>query len=260
MFRRVFCWGLMLAVAAATGAVAQTDTERWEEWRAREGAVGSASFGGLLEGSDGGGRFFGCGGIESWNFSGGPPGGAGGWSLQSDNDIRWTKASSGGCGILHDFAGNITGGAGDYACVVPLLMDDPFSAWDTWFAPPSFDLSTWFLTITVNVNYQNVDIEVGDIFVIEYSVDGGPWQVADSNVGPGGQALWNEDVGAFASLPGETLDADLTSLAGESDVRVRFRYFDPPNTGLPIGLYIELDDLTLNCELVPVELQSFDVE
>jgi len=241
MARKVFVWSLVAVLAAVTGVSAQSDTDRYNEIRATEGAVGSATHGGIAEGS----ASWGC---ESgaYGFEGPLPAG---WGILSPGGpIQWSKSA--GCGQLDTIVGNVTNGSGDYGCAVPILT--PLVAWDTSIVTNAVNTTLFELDgLQFNANYQNVDLEAGDEFAVDVTLnEGGTW----TNL-----LTWNEDHGGVFG-PGETVQLPLPpQLDNQPTVRFRFRYYDPP-AGPQLGLFAQLDDIELFCTEVPVELQSFDVE
>ena len=143
--------------------------------------------------------------------------------------------------------GNYTNGALDAACA----SSDVFGSaeFDTELRTPTFStLGQASVTLTFTSNYQNfANLDFLDVGV---SVDGGAgWTTVLS---------WNEDHGAFRATPGEDVNLDISAeAADQANVIVRWHYYDP-NTG-DYDWYAQVDDVAVTC-VVPVELQSFDVE
>lgn len=141
----------------------------------------------------------------------------------------WTNLA--GCGE----AGNYTNGGGDAACV----SSDVFGAgeFDTELRTPVIDLSAYTAPagLTFNVNYQN--FANSDFFEVDVSTNGaaGPW----TNL-----LTWNEDHGAFRATPGEAVNLDISSVAGQANVMFRFHYFDP-NTG-DYDWYAQVDNVGMS--------------
>lgn len=140
----------------------------------------------------------------------------------------WTNLV--GCGE----AANFTAGSGDVACV----SSDFFGTaeFDTELRTPVIDLSTYTApaALTFNVNYQN--FANLDFFEVDVSTNGaaGPWTNLLS---------WNEDHGVIHAPPGETVNLDIASVAGQSNVMFRFHYFDP-NTD-DWDWYAQVDDVAV---------------
>jgi hypothetical protein len=144
---------------------------------------------------------------------------------------------------------NFTSGAGDAACV----NSDTFgqAEFDTELRTPVLDLRTFGApaSLTFNVNYQNY--LNFDLFEVDVSINGaaGPWTNLLS---------WNEDHGTFGSAPGEAVNLDIASVAGQENVMFRFHYYDP-NTG-DNDWYVQVDDVVVDATTIgtlyaaPVEL------
>lgn len=159
----------------------------------------------------------------------------GGWAVvdNAGQGVIWTNIQSAFAGL----GANYTGGAGDAASV----SSDAAGVveFDTELRSNSFSLAgatSASLDYLVNYNnYRNLDFLNLDI-----SVDGG---VNWTNL-----LSWNEDHGSQFSTPGEAVSVDLSSYLGESDVRVRWHYYDP-NDG-DWDWYAQVDEVALTCEEV----------
>jgi hypothetical protein len=95
------------------------------------------------------------------------------------------------------------------------------------------------------VNYQNLSNL--DFLNLDVSIDGGSnWNALLS---------WNEDhpAGSLFATPGEEVSIDLSAYAGETNVMLRWHYFDP-NTG-DWDWYAQVDDASLTCDDQPVAMQ-----
>ncbi|KXI27145.1 M4 family metallopeptidase [Paraglaciecola hydrolytica] len=151
--------------------------------------------------------------------------------------ITWTNIASSGIG------GNFTGGNGDAASV---SSDANPGEFDTELHSNSFSLAGWTsANLEYLVNYQNF---AGlDFLNLDISTDGGSsWANLLS---------WNEDhpVGGTFALPGEQVSVDLSSYAGQADVKLRWHYFDPNSDDW--DWYAQVDNVTLSCESQPQALQ-----
>jgi len=133
-----------------------------------------------------------------------------------------------GCGE----AGNYTNGSGDAACV----SSDMFGphAFDAELRTPTLSLAGLTgTTLNFTANYGNFGGP--DFFDVDVRVGGGPWT---------NELSWNEDHGGFFAAPGEDVVINLSAYDGMTDVRVRFRYYDP-NPGADWDWYVQIDDVTI---------------
>ena len=167
-----------------------------------------------------------------------------GGQVEFDGGIpaEWTVVDDEGLGVVWTTiagageADNYTGGTGEAATV----SSDAFGAaeFDTSLITNSFSLANSATAeISYLVNYQN--FAALDFLDVDVSIDGG---VTWNNL-----LSWNEDHGGFRSAPGEAVTLDLSAYLDESDVRVRWRYYDP-NTG-DFDWYAQVDDVSLSCTL-----------
>ncbi|MEO9871453.1 choice-of-anchor J domain-containing protein [Ekhidna sp.] len=150
----------------------------------------------------------------------------------------WTAIDNEGTGVNWGFSLDVGeanySGSGEAATV----SSDAFglAEFDAELRTPSINVAGKSnLSLTYNVNYQNL---AGlDFFDLDISTDGGTtWTTLLS---------WNEDHGAFRSLPGEQVNIDLdAAIAGASDMILRWRYYDP-NTG-DFDWYAQVDDVVIN--------------
>ncbi|MEP0774761.1 MAG: immune inhibitor A, partial [Acidobacteriota bacterium] len=153
-----------------------------------------------------------------------------GWSVMTNEPSgpQWTTLA--GCGE----AGNYTNGSGGVACVSSDLFGQ--AEMDTSLVTPAFSLAGFTsASLTYTANYQN--FANLDFLDVDISTDGGTtWTNLLS---------WNEDHGAFRATPGEDVVINLSAYAGQSGLRLRFRYHDP-NTG-DYNWYAQVDNVGLTC-------------
>ncbi len=153
-----------------------------------------------------------------------------GWSVTDGNGsgLLWTDLAS--CGEDHNF----TGGSGVAACA----SSDRFGlgSFDTALLSPPFDLSTAAdPVLRFAVNYQG--FAASDRLDVDLSTDqGGSWLTLLS---------LESDFGVFRQPEGETLEIDLAPWAGQSDLRLRFRYHDAEDDAF--DWYVQIDDVALTC-------------
>ena len=150
----------------------------------------------------------------------------------------WTVIDNEETGVAWGFSADVGetnySGTGEAATV----SSDNFGAaeFDTELRTPIINVAgKTNLSLTYNVNYQNF---AGlDFLDLDISIDGGTtWTTLLS---------WNEDHGAFRSLPGEQVNIDLdAALDGSSEMMLRWRYYDP-NTG-DFDWYAQIDDVAIN--------------
>ena len=156
----------------------------------------------------------------------------------------WTVVDNEGTGVFWtDIAssligGNYTGGDGDAASANSDA--NIFTEFDTELISNSFSLeSATSASLGYLANYQNL---AGlDFLDLDISTDGGSsWTTLLS---------WNEDhpVGGLLTPPGEAVSVDLAAYLGESDVQVRWHYYDP-NFG-DWDWYAQVDNVALDCDL-----------
>ncbi|MGI9610006.1 MAG: M4 family metallopeptidase, partial [Acidimicrobiia bacterium] len=137
-----------------------------------------------------------------------------GWQVKDyeGNGVVWTDMVSSGLGA------NFTAGDGDAASV----SSDEFAFvdFDTALITNPFSLETaTSASLDYLVNYQNLGGL--DFLDVDISTNGGAsWTTLLS---------WNEDhpAGGLFTGPGESVSLNLSAYAGESEVLVRWRYYDP---------------------------------
>ncbi|MCK5038157.1 MAG: hypothetical protein KAS16_03565 [Thermoplasmata archaeon] len=150
----------------------------------------------------------------------------------------WTVIDNEGTGV--DWRRNDAWGDGNYVTGGADFCADSNSDsagvldFDTELWTPSFDLSTATAPVlSYDANYQNL----GDILDVDISTDGGgSWTNLLS---------WNEDHGGFFSTPSEHVDIDLSAYIGQSNVIVRWHYFDP-NSSPDWNWYVQIDNVQVN--------------
>ena len=168
-----------------------------------------------------------------------------------DNGIpaSWGIVDNGGEGTVWSnvlgsgLGGNFTGGLGDAATA---NSDANPGEFDTELHSNSFSLVGWTgATLEYLVDYQN--LENLDFLNLDISTDGGSSWI--------NMLSWNEDhpVGGLFNTSGESVSVDLTYYAGESDVTLRWHYFDP-NTA-EWDWYAQIDDVSLVCDNIPHALR-----
>ncbi|GGF57557.1 M4 family metallopeptidase [Alteromonas lipolytica] len=144
--------------------------------------------------------------------------------------IVWTTIADSGVG------GNFTGGDGDAATANSDAIPGEF---DTELQSNSFSLAGMSsATLEYLVNYQN--LAGSDFLNLDISTDGGStWAQLLS---------WNEDhpPGSAFISPGEQVSVDLSAYSGETDLKLRWHYFDP-NSG-DWDWYAQVDNVALSCE------------
>ncbi|HNS03001.1 MAG TPA: S8 family serine peptidase, partial [Anaerolineae bacterium] len=178
--------------------------------------------------------------LPAEDFSGGVP--PTGWSVQTNepNGPQWTTIA------LSGETGNYTNGAGEAASV----SSDAFgpAEMDTSLVTPAFDLTGFgTASLSYTANYQNF---AGlDFLDVDISTDNGvTWTTLLS---------WNEDHGTFGSAPGVDVNLDLSAYAGQSGLKLRYRYYDP-NSG-DWNWYAQVDNVGLTCGQV-AEQPNIDVD
>jgi len=152
------------------------------------------------------------------------------WSVQTSEPAGPQWGTIADCGE----SGNFTNGTGGAACV----SSDVFgpAEFDASLVTPVFSL-VGFTAASLNytVNFQN--LAGSDFLDVDISTDGGTtWTNLLS---------WNENHGSFRAQPGENVSVDLAAYAGQSDLQVRYRYYDP-NTG-DWNWYAQVDNVALAC-------------
>jgi cysteine-rich repeat protein len=162
----------------------------------------------------------------------------------------WTVVDNAGTGVVWSsvadsgIGGNFTGGSGDAATANSDAS--AFVEFDTELHSNSFSLAGWTgATLEYLVDYQNLSNL--DFLDLDISTDGGSsWTNLLS---------WNEDhpVGGLFTTTGEAVSVDLTHYAGETNVKLRWHYFDP-NSG-DWDWYAQIDDVSLSCDNVPQALR-----
>lgn len=164
-----------------------------------------------------------------------------GWSAVNNvpGSPEWTTIAV--CGEL----GNYTNGDGEAACVNVGSMGE--HAWDTELRTPSFSLAGQTEAfVNYQVNYQSWSGV--DRLDLDASTDGGAtWTTLGS---------WNDDLGSFQNTPGENIWIDLTAYAGQPDVMLRWRYYNPAPPAP--GWYVQIDDLRLGCLAMPPTAVTLD--
>ncbi len=154
----------------------------------------------------------------------------------------WTVVDNSGSGLVWSNitgageSGNYTGGDGDAATVSSDVYGP--ADFDTDLRSNVFSLpnvSTADLTLDYLANYQN--FAAFDFLDLDISEDdGATWTTLLS---------WNEDHGGFRSTPGEAVNIDLSPYYGQSDLQLRWRYYDP--TTFDWDWYAQIDNVKLGC-------------
>jgi hypothetical protein len=153
-----------------------------------------------------------------------------GWQVvdQAGQGVVWGDLAS--CGE----AANYTGGSGGAACVSSDRHGRAEFA--TELRTPVFSLAgATSATVDFLVNYQSF---VGSDFLdTDISTDGGTtWNTL---------VRFNEDHGGFRAAPGEAAHVDLSAFAGQTNLRLRWRYYDPNSDDW--DWYAQLDNVGLTC-------------
>ena len=162
------------------------------------------------------------------------------WNVddQDGNGVAWGNIAA--CGE----SSNYTGGSGNAFCAASELGSLNY---DTTLETNDFTLvGATSAVLRFKLNYQDV-APGNDRFDVEVSTNsGGSWTTVNT---------WDFDVGGFQVVgSGVEVAVPLNVYLGESDVEVRFRYFD---TGAPPdnGFYVQIDDIYLDC-LGGADMQS----
>ncbi|HSH02163.1 MAG TPA: hypothetical protein VLL52_06540 [Anaerolineae bacterium] len=154
----------------------------------------------------------------------------------TNTNVFWTDLA--GCGE----AGNYTGGSGDAACASSDVQGG--GQYDTQLWSTSVDLTGYDVVyLNYDANYQNF---AGiDFLDVDVSVDGGSnWTTVLS---------WNEDHGAFRGATGENVNLNLSAYGGNSNVLVRWHYYDPGGSTAD-DWYAQIDNVALNCSMIVPEI------
>jgi hypothetical protein len=161
------------------------------------------------------------------------------WSVL-DNEgggVVWTNVAGSG------EAANFTGGAGDAASVSSDIFNDIHgqTEFDTELRTNSFGIGAYTgAALHYLANYQHVTdppIE-RDYLDLDVSMDGVQWATLLS---------WDEDHGTFRSTPGVEATVNLTPYIGNTNLMIRWHYYDP-NSG-DNDWYAQIDDVELACWL-----------
>lgn len=134
---------------------------------------------------------------------------------------------------------NFTGGSGGAICVSS-DRSGPAEV-DVALVSPVFSLSgaTTSASLGFRANYQNFSRV--DFFDLDVSTNGGAtWTTLQR---------WNEDHGLFRQPDGEEAAVDLSAYKGTSNLRLRWRVYDP-GTG-DFDWYAQLDDVQIQCDQSP---------
>jgi hypothetical protein len=155
------------------------------------------------------------------------------WSVVDDQGggVVWTLSGEGNY-PFECSEGNHTGGSGRGACVSSeYFVDELF---DTSLVSPVFSLlDVLSASLNYKANYQN--FANLDHLDLDISEDGGStWTTLQS---------WNEDHGADGALPGELVEVDLSAYIGETNLRLRWRYY----IATDYAWYAQIDDISLDC-------------
>jgi hypothetical protein len=159
--------------------------------------------------------------------------GAPGWvSINNEvgNPVTWV-ANLTDCGE----AANYTNGSGLPACASSELQAGGSGAYDTELRTPFFDLSAFsVVTLGYTANYQN---NGDDLLDLDVSTNGGAsWTNLLS---------WQESHGALRATPGEDVNVDLSTYAGNASVLLRWHYYDPVGPAASKDLYAQIDNVTI---------------
>jgi hypothetical protein len=157
------------------------------------------------------------------------------WTVANNaasNPVVWDSITA--CGE----SGNFTGAAGEAACASSDLQGGGSGLYDTELWSPPIDLTgVGQPELTFWVNYQN--FAGVDYFDVDVSTDSGStW----TNL-----LRWNEDHGTFRVAPGEMVTLDLSAYIGQSNLIVRWHYYDPTGPGDSLDWYVQVDDVALSC-------------
>jgi cysteine-rich repeat protein len=161
----------------------------------------------------------------------------------------WSVVDNAGTGIVwsnivnSDIGGNFTGGSGDAASV---SSDATPGEYNSELHSNSFSLVGWTgASLEYLVDYQNLSNR--DFLNLDLSIDGGSNWI--------NMLSWNEDhpVGGLNNGTGESVSLDLTYYAGESDVKLRWHYFNPNSSDW--DWYAQIDDVSLVCDNEPQALK-----
>ena len=151
----------------------------------------------------------------------------GSWAVV-DNEgtgVVWTDIASSG------LSGNFTSGEGDAASVNSDAFI--FTEYDTEMISNTFSLQNQAsASLDYLANYRNIGTDMLDV---DITTDGGSnW----SNL-----LSWNENHGGVSAPPGEAVSIDLGAYLGETEVQVRWHYYNP-NSG-DWDWYAQVDNVAL---------------
>ncbi|QKK02177.1 MAG: S8 family serine peptidase [Pseudomonadota bacterium] len=137
--------------------------------------------------------------------------------------VVWATTASSNCGIP-----NNTNGSGEAACADSDAAGSGAPPFDTELVSPPFDLeaSTGRATLKTAAYYRDLNIGSNDRFEVDI------WNGASWN----NLLTWDE-----SHQPGD-LSLELSSYAGTSGLKLRFRY-----SGNGFDWYAQVDDVTLTC-------------
>ncbi|MCA9972931.1 MAG: hypothetical protein KC425_22090, partial [Anaerolineales bacterium] len=161
----------------------------------------------------------------------------GGWNVVNNapgNPVVWTNVAGSG------EAGNYATGSGDAASASSDLQGGGSGLYDTelWTSP--IDLSgVSQATFSYWANYGNFAFI--DFLDLDVSTDGGAtW----TNL-----LRWNEDhhPNGLRNAPGEFVSIDLSAYTGQSNVILRWHYYDPAGPATSQDWYAQVDDVSLSC-------------
>jgi streptogramin lyase len=157
----------------------------------------------------------------------------------------WTVADAAGGGVVWGNLSacretvNFTGGSGGAVCVSS-DRSGPAEV-DTTLVSPVFSLAgaTTSASLVFRANYQN--FSRFDFLDLDLSTNGGStWTTLQR---------WNEDHGLFRQPDGEEVAVDLSAYKGMSNLRLRWRVYDP-GTG-DFDWYGQLDEVRIQCDQSP---------